>query len=166
MSQTIRGQGGHLVFPIGPKNTNLVEDVEILLPVKFRWIPFSSFRGEVENVSANPGLEIHACKLAKCELKFSFASWKYRHLKKVVSSIFQQVYSNGSGKVEAPCNTDSLSCLVTTMAKKIMYFFKQRKEECGRQQVLCHWRGERWTKFQLQETIAIGHMAMLKTVQK
>ena len=31
----------------------MVEDVEILLPVKFRWIPFSSFRGEVENVSAN-----------------------------------------------------------------------------------------------------------------
>ena len=36
MSQPIRGQGGHLVFPIGPKNTNLVEGVEILLPVKFR----------------------------------------------------------------------------------------------------------------------------------
>ena len=53
MSQPIRGQGGHLVFPIGPKNTNLVEDVEILLPVKFCWIPFSGFRGEVENVSAN-----------------------------------------------------------------------------------------------------------------
>ena len=48
-----RGQGGHLVFPIGPKNTNLVEDVEILLPVKFRWIPLSGFRGEVENVSSN-----------------------------------------------------------------------------------------------------------------
>ena len=53
MSQPIRGQGGHLVFPIGPKNTNLVEDVEILLPMKFCWIPFSGFRGEVENVSAN-----------------------------------------------------------------------------------------------------------------
>ena len=53
MSQPIRGQGDHLVFPIGPKNTNLVEDVEILLPVKFRWIPFSGFRGNVENVSAN-----------------------------------------------------------------------------------------------------------------
>ena len=53
MSQPIRGQGGHLVFPIGPKNTNLVVDVEILLPVKFRLIPFSGFRGEVENVSAN-----------------------------------------------------------------------------------------------------------------
>ena len=35
MSQPIRGQGGHLVFPIGPKNTNLVGDVEILLPDKF-----------------------------------------------------------------------------------------------------------------------------------
>ena len=36
MSQPIRGQGGHFVFPIGPKNTNLVEEVEILLPIKFR----------------------------------------------------------------------------------------------------------------------------------
>ena len=44
MSQPIRGQGGHLVFPIGPKNTNLVEDVEILLPVKFRWILFKWFQ--------------------------------------------------------------------------------------------------------------------------
>ena len=52
MSQPIRGQGGHLVFPNGPKNTNLVEGVEILLPVKFRRIPFSGF-GEVENVSSN-----------------------------------------------------------------------------------------------------------------
>ena len=40
MSQPIRGQGGHLVFLIGPKNTNLVEDIKIFLPVKFRWIPF------------------------------------------------------------------------------------------------------------------------------
>ena len=36
MSQPIRGRGGHLVFPIGLKNTNFEEDVEILLPVKFR----------------------------------------------------------------------------------------------------------------------------------
>ena len=53
MSQPIRGQGGHFVFLIGPKNTNLVEGVEILLPVKFLLILFSGFRGEVENVSAN-----------------------------------------------------------------------------------------------------------------
>ena len=53
MSKPIRGQGGRLNFPIGPKSTNMVEDSEILLPVRFRWIPFSGFRGEVENVSAN-----------------------------------------------------------------------------------------------------------------
>ena len=34
MSQPIRGQDGHLVFPIGPKK-NLVEDIDILFPVKF-----------------------------------------------------------------------------------------------------------------------------------
>ena len=53
MSKPIRGRGGHFVFPIHLNNTNLVEGVEILLPVKFRWIPFSGFRWEVENVSAN-----------------------------------------------------------------------------------------------------------------
>ena len=36
MSQPIIGQGGHLLIPIRPKNTNWVEDVEILLTVKFR----------------------------------------------------------------------------------------------------------------------------------
>ena len=61
MSQPIRGQGGHLVFPIDPKNTNLVEDVEIYLPVKFRQILFSGFRGEVENVSANQRLGRPSC---------------------------------------------------------------------------------------------------------
>ena len=41
------------LFSDRPKNTKLVEDVEILLPVKFCLIPFRSFRGEVEDVSAN-----------------------------------------------------------------------------------------------------------------
>ena len=41
-------QDGHFYLLFGPKNTNLVEDVEILLPIKFRWIPFSSCRGKVE----------------------------------------------------------------------------------------------------------------------
>ena len=53
MSQPIGGQGRHFVFPISPKNTNLVEVVEILLPVKFHQILFSGFRGKVENVLAN-----------------------------------------------------------------------------------------------------------------
>ena len=43
----MRGRGGHLVFQISLKNTNLEEDIEILLPVKFCWIPFNGFRGEV-----------------------------------------------------------------------------------------------------------------------
>ena len=42
-----------LFFLISPKNTNLVEDVEISLPVKFHWILFNRFRREVENVSAH-----------------------------------------------------------------------------------------------------------------
>ena len=53
MSQQIRGLGGHLGFPIGPKNTSLVEHIEILLPVKFRRIPFSGLREEIKSVSAN-----------------------------------------------------------------------------------------------------------------
>ena len=53
MSQPIRGRDGHLGFPINPKNTNLVEHIEILLPVKFLRIPFSGFREEVKSVSAN-----------------------------------------------------------------------------------------------------------------
>ena len=36
MPQPIRGQGGHRLFRISSKNTNLVEAVEILLPVNFR----------------------------------------------------------------------------------------------------------------------------------
>ena len=44
MSQQILGQGGHFVFPINLKNTKSVEGVEILLPIKFRRIPFSGFR--------------------------------------------------------------------------------------------------------------------------
>ena len=39
------GQGGHFCLMIDPKNANLVEDIDILLLVKFRWIPSSSFRG-------------------------------------------------------------------------------------------------------------------------
>ena len=100
MLQPIRGQGGHLVFPIGPKNTNLVEGFEILLPVKFRWIPFSGFRGEVENVSANqrPGrpscfsdwLEKHKlgrgrCDLASCQVSLNSIQRFQRRSRKCLS---------------------------------------------------------------------------------
>ena len=55
MSLPIRGRGGRRLFRIGPKNTHWIEDVEILPPVKFHWIPFSGFRREVKNVSVNQG---------------------------------------------------------------------------------------------------------------
>ena len=42
-----------ILFFDRPININFVEDVEILLLVKFRWIPFSGYKGEGENVSAN-----------------------------------------------------------------------------------------------------------------
>ena len=98
MSQPIRSQGGHLVFPIGPKNTNLVEDVAILLPVKFHWIPFSGSRGEVENVSANqrPGRpsyfsdrhEKHKLgrrhwDLASCQVSLNSVKWFLRRSRKM-----------------------------------------------------------------------------------
>ena len=69
MSQPIRVQSGHLVIPIGWKNTNLVEGVVIFLPVRFRWIPFSRFRGEVQNVSANQRPGRPSC----------FSDWPEKH---------------------------------------------------------------------------------------
>ena len=87
-------------FPIGPKNTNLVEDVEILLPVKFRWIPFSSFRGEVENVSANQRPGRPSCfsngpkkhklgrghwDLASCQVSLNSVQWFQRRRRKCLS---------------------------------------------------------------------------------
>ena len=50
MSRLIRGRISHLGVLIDPKNTNFVEEIEILIPVKLG-IPISNFRGEVENVS-------------------------------------------------------------------------------------------------------------------
>ena len=47
MSQSTIGNGYHLVFPIGKKNTNFAEDVEFLLSVTFWHIPLRGFR-EVE----------------------------------------------------------------------------------------------------------------------
>ena len=54
-------QGGNFCLFVGSKNTTLVERVEILLPVKFRWISFSSVREKVENVSANQRLGRPSC---------------------------------------------------------------------------------------------------------
>ena len=38
------GQGSYLDFPISSKNTDMVEEIEILLLVKFHWILFNGFQ--------------------------------------------------------------------------------------------------------------------------
>ena len=87
-------------LPIGPKNTDLVKDVGILLPVKFRWIPFSGFREEVVNVSANQKPGQPSCfsdRLAKhklgrgrwdlafCRVSFNSVQWFQRRTRKCES---------------------------------------------------------------------------------
>ena len=149
MSQSIRDQGGHLVFPIGPKNTNLVEDVEILLPVKFRWIPFSGFRGEVENVSANqrPGRpscfsdrpEKHKLgrgrwDLASCQVSLNSVQWFQRRSRKCLSQsedraailffpIGPKKHKLGRGR------WDVASCQVTLNS---VQGFQSRSRKCGK----------------------------------
>ena len=116
MSQPIRGQGGHLVFPIGPKNTNLVEDVEILLPVKFRWIPFSGFRGEVENVSANQRPGRPSCFSDRPEKhKLGRGCWDLASYEVLLNSIqrFQR---------------RSLKCLSQSEARAAILFFRSAKK--------------------------------------
>ena len=82
------GKGGHLVFPIGPKNTNLVEDVEILLPVKFGCRPFSGFRGEVENVSANHRPGRQSCFSDRPEKhKLSRGHWDLAYCQVLLNSV-------------------------------------------------------------------------------
>ena len=49
-SQPIRGKDVHRSFPIDQKNKTVIEDIQILLTVKFRWIPVMSFREEVRIV--------------------------------------------------------------------------------------------------------------------
>ena len=67
MSRPIKGMGGNLVFFFDrPKNTNFMDEVDILLPVKFRWFPF---RGEVEKVAANRKLGRPCCFSDQPELE-------------------------------------------------------------------------------------------------
>ena len=105
ISQPIRGQGGHFVFPIGPKNTNLVEDVEILLPIKFRRILFSGFRGEVENVSANQRPGPPSCFSNRPEKhKLGRGRWDLSSCKVLSNSV--QRFQRRSRKCEKLTTTD------------------------------------------------------------
>ena len=52
MPNRIRRHDGRLFLRIGPKNTNLVKYVEYLIPLKFRPIPSTGCRRDIENVLA------------------------------------------------------------------------------------------------------------------
>ena len=116
MFQPIRRQGGHLLFPIGPKNTNLVGDVEILLPVKFRWIPFSSFRGEVENVSANQRPGPPSC--------FSDRSQKHKLGRALWDLASCQVLLNSVQRFQRR----SRKCLSQSEARAAILFFRSARK--------------------------------------
>ena len=121
MSQPIRGQGGLLVFRSGPKNTNLVEDFEILLPVKFRWILFSGFRGEVGNVSANQRPGRPSCFSDRREKhKLGRGRWDLASCQVSLNSF--QCFKRRSRK-----------CLSQTEARAAILFFRSaRKHKLGR----------------------------------
>ena len=117
MSQPIRGQGGHLVFPIGPKNINLVENLEILLPVEFRWIPFSGFRGGVENVSANqkPGRPSCFSDRPEKKTKLDRGRWDLASCQVLLNSV--QRFQRRSRK-----------CLSQSEARAAILFFRSTRK--------------------------------------
>ena len=68
----------HLGFLIGPKNTNLVEDIEILLSINFRQIQFSGFRA-VLKVKKIPFADSMSLTLCKSYLSSNAETCLYKH---------------------------------------------------------------------------------------
>ena len=135
----------HLVFPIGPKNTSLVEDVKILLPFKFRWIPISGHRGEVENVSVNQRPGWPSCLSDRPENhKLGRGRWNLPSFQHSLNSIqwFQRrsrkcrsqseagghlVFSNG------PINTNFVKDVEILLPVNIRWIpFKRRSRKCDK----------------------------------
>ena len=109
-------QGRNFCLLIGLKNTNLVEDLEILLPVKFRWIPFSSFREEVENVSANqrPGPPSYFSDRPE---KHKLGKWRWDHASCQLSLNSVQRFQRRSRK-----------CLSQSEAMAAILFFRSARK--------------------------------------
>ena len=147
MSQPIRCQGGHLVFPMDPKNTNLVKDAEILLPVKIHWIPFSAFRGEVRKCisqsevravilfSARP--EIHKLgrgrwDLASCQVsmntvhRFQRRSWKCPSKSEVMAAL---LFSDRPEKLKLGRERwDLASCQVSLNSVQLLLIHRRSRK--------------------------------------
>ena len=125
---------------------NLVEKVEILLPVKFRSIPFSGFRGEVKNVSANQRPERPSCfpdqpekhkigggrwDLASCQVSLNSIQWFQRKSQNCLSQsearaailFFQSArkHKHGRGRWDLASCQDSLNSI---------QWFQRRSQNC------------------------------------
>ena len=115
------GQSGHFYLLIGLKNTNLEEDVEILLPVNFHWIPFSGFRGKVENASANQRPGRSSCFSDRPE-KYKLGRGRWYLASCLVSLNSVQRFHKRSRK-----------CLSQSEAMAAILFFRSaRKTQIGR----------------------------------
>ena len=74
----------HLGFLIGSKNTNLVADIEILLPIKFHQIQFSGFREALRQTRAprgtdrSPEYNEHFCYKLDSRVKNLISNHDYR----------------------------------------------------------------------------------------
>ena len=116
-----------LFTQFSPKNTNLVEDVEILLtvrfvefrsavPVKFRWILFSGFRGEVKYVSANQKLGRPSSFSDQPEKhKFGRGHWDLASCQVLLNSV-QQIQRR------------SRKCLSRSEARAAILFFRSARK--------------------------------------
>ena len=111
------GQDGHLVFPIGLKKPNLVEDVEIFLPVKFCWIPFSGFKEKLDNISANQRPGWPSCFYDRPEKhKLGRGPWDLASCQVLMNSV-QQLQRR------------SRKCLNQIEARAVILFFPDRPEK-------------------------------------
>ena len=138
MSQPIRGWGGHLVFPIGQKNTYLVEDIEILLLIKFPWIPFSGFKGEVKMSQQIRGQGGHlfffdrpekhklgkGCwDLASCQVSLNSDQWfqrRSRKCEKLTTTDDEQTEDDGRRVITIVYLSSQFRC-----TKKVIFTFSK-----------------------------------------
>ena len=86
MPKPIKCEGGHLGLPNGAKNPNLIEDVNILLPVKYHLISFNGWKGEVKNVKSKRRAEdgqgvitiLYLSLRLRCTKRQAKESWVYK----------------------------------------------------------------------------------------
>ena len=121
------GQSRHFCLLIGPKNTNLVEDFEILIPIKFLWIPFSGFRGEVENVLTNQRPGRPSC----------FSDWPGKH--KLGRGRWDLASCQVSLKSVQRFQRRSRKCLSQSEARAAILFFRSARKTQTWQRTLSIW---------------------------